>query len=61
MNPPGTEKTPDPEKVTIKKTCSSFSDLLFVTESFPDLDETDVKKRSLPLAILQIQRNRGSP
>ncbi len=49
------------EKVTGRKTASQFSDLLFVRENFPGLNETDVKKRSLPLAILQIQRNRGSP
>lgn len=49
------------EKVTGRKTVSQFSDLLFVRENFPGLNETDVKKRSLPLAILQIQRNRGSP
>ena len=49
------------EKVAGRKTVSQFSDLLFVRESFPDLDETDVRNRNLPLAILQIQRNRGSP
>lgn len=49
------------EKVTGRKTVSQFSDLLFVRENYPGLNETDVKKRSLPLAILQIQRNRGSP
>ena len=49
------------EQVTGRKTASQYSDLLFVRENFPGLNETDVKKRSLPLAILQIQRNRGSP
>lgn len=49
------------EKVTGRKTVSQFSDLLFVTESFPSFRTKEVGDRSLPLAVLQIQRNRGLP
>lgn len=61
VDPPGTKKKPDSEKVTIKKTCSSFSNLLLVTESFFGSSESEDSVCNIPLAILQIQRNRGSP
>ena len=49
------------EKVTGRKTVSQFSDLLFVTESFSGSTESEDSVCNMPLAILQIQRNRGSP
>lgn len=61
FDPSKKEKKSRSEKVTSQKTCSSFSDLLFVRESFPSFRTTEAGNRSLPFAILQIQRNRGSP
>lgn len=49
------------EKVTVRKTVSQFSDLLFVTESFSGSTESEDSVCNMPLAILQIQHNRGSP
>lgn len=49
------------EKVTGRKKVSQFSDLLFVTESFSSSTESEDSVCNMPLAILQIQRNRGSP
>ncbi|MDB7985664.1 hypothetical protein PND93_10130 [Faecalicoccus pleomorphus] len=61
VDPWETVKKSHSEKVSGKKTCSSFSDLLFVCESFPSFRTKEVGDRSLPLAVLQIQRNRGLP